>query len=186
MFSDGNGPGRTSENVIINNLLTGNGLGGVALHTHVGPAFGAPAVNMNGNMIIGNTIARNLADTDDTATPGTVGININSGGGGTPVVGTIITQNVISDEDIDIAINTPAAVDIHLNDLRGGKVGVANICAFDGATICTGSIDATQNFWGCYDGPGGKGCSTVSGTEITYIPWLKHSVNDDSDHGHHE
>jgi hypothetical protein len=43
LFSDGNGPGTVTGNVIINNELTGNGLGGVALHTHVGPAFGAPA-----------------------------------------------------------------------------------------------------------------------------------------------
>ena len=39
MFSDGAGPGRVSGNVIIHNKLIGNGLGGVALHTHVGPAL---------------------------------------------------------------------------------------------------------------------------------------------------
>lgn len=42
MFSDGAGRGHVSGNVIINNTLTNNGLGGVALHTHVGPAFGLP------------------------------------------------------------------------------------------------------------------------------------------------
>jgi nitrous oxidase accessory protein NosD len=73
LFSDGNGLGRTSENVIIGNTLTGNGLGGVALHTHVGPTFGLPADDMNGNMIIGNAISKNLADLDDTKTPGRVG-----------------------------------------------------------------------------------------------------------------
>ena len=133
LFSDGNGPGRTSDNLIIHNKLTGNGLGGVALHTHVGPAFGAPADNMDGNMIIGNFIAGNLADQADTATPGRVGININSGGGGSPVVGTVITGNVIRDEDVDIAVNTPAEVDTHLNELLGGKIGVADVCAFDHA-----------------------------------------------------
>ena len=40
LFSDGAGRGRVSGNVIIGNTLTNNGLGGVALHTHVGPAFG--------------------------------------------------------------------------------------------------------------------------------------------------
>ena len=148
LFSDGNGPGRVSGNVIIRNKLTGNGLGGVALHTHVGPAFGAPADNMDGNMIIGNFIAGNLADQADTATPGSVGININSGGGGSPVRGTIISHNVIRDEDVDIAVNTPAEVDIHLNDLLGGKIGVADVCAFDSPDSCTGSIDATQNYLG--------------------------------------
>src|SRR5580704_1071122 len=163
MFSDGMGRGRVSDNVIIGNTLIHNGLGGVALHTHVGPACGLPADDMSGNKIIGNYIAGNLADQADTATPGRVGININSGSGGSPVSGTIISQNVIRDEDVDIAINTPARVDAHLNDLQGGKVGVADVCTFDHATVCTGLIDARQNYWGCQAGPGGGGCTTASG-----------------------
>lgn len=130
MFSDGAGRGRVSDNVIIQNKLTNNGLGGVALHTHVGPAFGLPADDMHGNMIIGNFIAGNLADQFDTATPGRVGININSGGGGSPVRGTVISQNIIRDEDIDIAVNTPAEVDIHLNDLRGTNIGGATFVSW--------------------------------------------------------
>jgi hypothetical protein len=181
IFSDGNGPGRASGNVIIGNTLTGNGIGGVSLHTHVGPSFHAPADNMSGNSIIGNTISGNLADSFDTATPGRVGININSGDGGSPVLGTVITGNTISDEDVDIAINTPALVDIHLNNLLGGKIGVADVCVFDGATACTGSIDAIQNYWGCDDGPGAKKCSTVSGADLRYIPWLQDPVTDDPD-----
>jgi hypothetical protein len=182
LFSDGNGPGRVSGNVIIGNTLNGNGIGGVSLHSHVGPAFHAPADNMSGNSIIGNTIAGNLADFGDTATPGRVGININSGGGGSPVTGTVITGNTITDEDVDIAINTPALVDIHLNNLEGGKIGVADVCAFDGATICTGSIDAIQNYWGCDDGPGAKKCSTVSGADILYIPWFQQPVAGENDY----
>ena len=179
MFSDGAGQGRVSGNVIIGNTLTNNGLGGVALHTHVGPAFGLPADDMSGNSIIGNIISGNLADQFDTATPGPVGININSGGGGSPVIGMVITQNVISNEAIDIAVNTPAEVDIHLNDLRGGQIGVGDVCAFDGATICTGTIDATQNYWGCPSGPGGHGCSTASGSDVRFNPWLKSPVTRD-------
>jgi hypothetical protein len=179
LFSDGAGPGRVSGNVIIHNRLIGNGLGGVALHTHVGPAFGAPADNMDGNKIIGNYIAENLADTFDTATPGRVGININSGDGGSPVHGTIITGNVIRDEDVDIAVNTPAEVEIHLNDLLGGKLGVADVCALDASKACTGTIDATQNFWGCAAGPGGAGCATASGSDIRFTPVLSAAANDD-------
>ena len=128
---------------------------------------------MSGNQIIGNVIAGNLADQFDTATPGPVGININSGDGGSPVIGTVISQNVISDEAIDIAINTPAEVDIHLNDLRGGKIGVGDVCAFDSATICSGTIDATQDYWGCPSGPDGHGCTTSSGSDVRFTPWLK-------------
>ena len=91
LFSDGYGPGRVSENIVSNNKLVGNGLGGVTLHSHVGPAFGAPADDMDNNVITGNYIAKNHKDTDDTAAPGPVGININSGGGGSPVTGTVIS-----------------------------------------------------------------------------------------------
>ena len=171
MFSDGNGQGRASGNVVSHNRLMGNGIGGVSLHTHVGPNFGLPADDMNGNQIIGNFIANNLADEGDTATPGKVGININSGGGGTPVMGTVITQNVIWNEDVDVAVNTPATVNVHLNDLLGGKTGVANICAFDKAA-CSGGASATQNYWGCPSGPGGYGCSTASGPNVTTSPAL--------------
>ncbi len=177
LFSDGNGPGRVSGNVIIHNELRDNGLPGVALHTHVGPAFGAPADDMDGNMIIGNFIAGNGADIDDTATPGTTGILISSGGGGSPVRGTIISQNVIRDEEIDVAISTPAEVDLHLNELAGHNIGVANVCAFELAA-CTGSIDATQNFWGCAAGPGDGDCTTTSGSAIRFTPWLKDSIGD--------
>ena len=141
MFSDG--AGRVSDNVIIGNTLTGNGLGGVALHTHVGPAFGLPADDMSGNKIIGNIIAGNLADTFDTATPGRVGININSGDGGSPV--------------------------------RGG-IGVGDVCALDGSSVCTGTIDATENYWGCPAGPGGHGCTTISAPRILWTPWLQKPV----------
>lgn len=177
LFSDGAGQGRVSGNVIIGNTLTHNGLGGVALHTHVGPAFGLPADDMGGNMIIGNVITNNSADLDDTATPGRVGININSGGGGSPVRNTTISRNVISQEDIDIAVNTPAEVDIHLNNLLGKKIGVGDVCAFDGATACTGRIDATENYWGCVTGPGSPGCTTFNASRILFAPWLLKSVS---------
>ena len=186
LFSDGNGQGRVSGNVIIGNQLIGNGLGGVALHTHVGPNFHLPADDMSANKIVGNFIAKNLPDTFDTATPGSVGININSGEGGSPVIGMVISQNVIRDEDVDIAINTPAEVDIHLNDLLDGKIGVANVCVFDFTSNsvppnCTGTVDATENFWGCDDGPGAGDCTTTSGSNILFTPWLRKSIGGDGE-----
>ena len=181
MFSDGMGKGRVSGNVIIHNELKHNGLGGVALHTHVGPTFGLPADDMSGNQIIDNDIESNLADQADTATPGRVGININSGDGGSPVLGTVIARNIISDEDVDIAINTPAEVDMHLNDLLGEKVGVADVCAFDKASVCAGAIDASQNWWGCQSGPGNHECSSVSGNNATFNPWLQNPVHRNGD-----
>jgi hypothetical protein len=188
LFSDGIGQGRMSQNVVVRNTLTGNGLGGVALHTHVGPNFDLPADDMSGNVIIENFIAGNMADTADTATPGTVGININSGEGGTPVRGTIISHNVIRNEDVDIAVNTPAELDAHLNDLLGGKVGVANVCVYDytvnkdtkflPGACAQSSIDATENFWGCGAGPGANGCTTTHGSDVRFTPWLHQSIGD--------
>jgi hypothetical protein len=136
---------------------------------------------MSGNQIIDNDIEGNLADQADTATPGRVGININSGDGGSPVVGTVIARNMISDEDVDVAINTPAEVDVHLNDLLGRNIGVEDVCAFDKATACTGAIDATQNWWGCAGGPGNHECSSASGTDILFQPWLQNPVQPDGD-----
>jgi len=185
LFSDGIGQGRTSQNVIVRNKLMGNGLGGVALHTHVGPNFGLPADDMDGNVIIENFIAGNLADTFDTATPGRVGININSGEGGSPVQGTIISGNVILDEDIDVAVNVPNELDVHLNDLLGGKIGAGNICVYDyklnkdtnmlPAACAHSTVDATENYWGCATGPGGNGCTTTYGADVRFTPWLQQS-----------
>jgi hypothetical protein len=178
IFSDGMGQGRAANNVIVGNTLVGNGLGGVALHTHVGPNFHLPADDMNSNVIIGNFISKNLADTFDTATPGTVGINISSGLGGSPVRGTVISQNVIRDEDIAVAINTPADVDLHLNNFINDKAGAGNVCSFDYTLnkvppACPGSVDATENFWGCNAGPGAPGCSTAYGPNVRFTPWLR-------------
>jgi parallel beta-helix repeat protein len=181
LFSDGQGQGRVSGNVIVGNQLIDNGIPGVSLHTHVGPAFGLPADDMDGNQIIDNFISGNGADTDDTATPASAGININSGGGGSPVLGTIIAGNTIVNEEIGIAANTPAEVDAHLNTIDGASTGAANVCSLDNPTnptVCTGSMDVTENFWGCAAGPGKGGCTTMSGANILFTPWLRAPIED--------
>ena len=166
LFSNGTGLGTNTGNIIINNVLKDNGLPGVALHTHVGPNFGAPADNLNNNSIIGNTISGNAADLGDTATPGPAGININTGFGGTPVTGTIIWGNSFDDEAVAVVLNTSGKVDVHYNNLLDkGDVGVAN--------LGSGPVDATQNYWGCFNGPGAKGCSTISGPSVSFVPFLR-------------
>jgi parallel beta-helix repeat protein len=144
------------SNVVIGNSLTNNGLPGVAMHSHT------PGQNLNNNSIIGNYIAGNHADTDDSATPGPTGINVF---GVSPVRGTIIIQNTIENESDDVVTNTPAIVTIHLNNLLGsGKIGVDN--------IGKGKVDATENWWGCFGGPTKANCSSVSGPDILFTPWL--------------
>jgi hypothetical protein len=72
-------------------------------------------------------------------------------------------------------------VDAHLNDLVNGKIGVANVCALDGSTACTGTIDATQNYWGCSGGANAKGCATTSGPGIRATPSLEKATAGDKD-----
>jgi hypothetical protein len=164
LFSDGSGVGTVSGNTIANNEILDNGIPGVAFHSHVGPNFGLPADNLNGNYILNNHISGNGADLDDTATPGPTGINLNSGMGGTPITGTVIWGNKIENESVDIAVNTPAKAAANFNSLLGGDIGVAN--------LGSGSVDATNNYWGCTAGPTSPACSGISGPNITFIPFL--------------
>jgi hypothetical protein len=142
------------------------------MHNHAAPGVAgvpsdaAPPL-FDDNLIIDNVIAGNAADSEDAATSGPTGINLFSVG---PIRGTVITQNVIDNEALDIVINIPAIasvttplVQIHLNDLLSG-VGVTN--------TGTGTVDATQNWWGCSGGPGASGCTTVSGN-VPFAPWLR-------------
>jgi len=69
-------------------------------------------------------IVEKYRDTGDTATGSPVGININSGKGGAPVRGAVISRNM--------AINTRANVDVHLNDLLGGVLD--DVCLLDVGT----------------------------------------------------
>jgi parallel beta-helix repeat protein len=145
-------------NTVIHNRIEGNGLPGVALHSHT------PGQNLNDNMIIGNRISSNGPDTSDAATTGPTGINIF---GVSPITGTVISQNVITHESLDIVVSTPGDVEADNNDLHGsGRVGVQNVGA--------GTVDATDNWWGCKDGPGVYPCSNVNGPgTVLFSPWLR-------------
>ncbi|HSU33747.1 MAG TPA: right-handed parallel beta-helix repeat-containing protein [Bryobacteraceae bacterium] len=161
-------------NVVVNNRLRGNGLPGVTMHNHVAPGMAgfpadAPLPIFDDNVILGNDISANAADTEDAATPGPTGINIYSV---VPMTGTLISQNVIHQEDYDIFIKIPGPADtpavlIHLNDILDNGVGLQNAGA--------AQVDATQNWWGCNGGPGANGCTTIVAADVLdvlYIPWL--------------
>jgi parallel beta-helix repeat protein len=141
-------------NLVINNQAIGNGLPGVALHSHT------PNQNLDDNVIAENFISGNAADDGDAATPGPTGIDIFSV---SPVSGIVIAGNVIQHEDIDLNVNTPSQLEAHLNSFSKGDTGVSN--------LGTGAINATGNWWGCSGGPGAAHCATATGT-VVFDPWL--------------
>ncbi|MGH9431048.1 MAG: NosD domain-containing protein [Terriglobia bacterium] len=143
------------QNVVSNNRLIGNGLPGVAMHSHT------PGQTLTDNVIVGNFIMSNGPDSGDAQTPGPTGINVF---GVSPATGTVVSQNTIVKESVDVAVKTPAAVDVHLNNLLGGGTGVDNLGG--------GTSSATENYWGCPAGPGAKGCSSAAGPGVLSAPWL--------------
>lgn len=157
-------PGTTDAgNVVIGNILRDNGLPGVTMHNHAAAPSPAPPVNMNDNVIVGNQISGNGADTADTPTSGPTGINLFSHAS---VSGTVISQNAFDNETIDIAFSAPSGqMNVHLNDFNGKAIGVDELSA--------ATVDATENWWNCPFGPGSKGgCATVSGSGVNTSPWL--------------
>ncbi|HEY3929786.1 MAG TPA: right-handed parallel beta-helix repeat-containing protein [Candidatus Koribacter sp.] len=146
-------------NSVSGNRLVGNGMPGVAIHSHT------PGQNISRNVIAGNYIASNHADSDDAATPGSTGINVF---GVSAATGTVIAENKIESEADAIVVNTPAQVNIHLNQFHEHEVGVNN--------IGPGSADATENYWGCSAGPSSGECAKVAGARVLFAPWLTQSL----------
>src|ERR1700722_16020078 len=102
-------------NQVIGNVITNTGMPGVTIHNHAAPP-GAPGINLNDTVIIGNFISGNAADGEDAATPGTTGINIFSIA---PVYAIVILENTIVNEAIDVVMNTPGGMELHMNNLLG-------------------------------------------------------------------
>lgn len=149
--------GAAFGNTVVDNLVAENGHPGIALHGHT------PGQSLNDNLVLGNTVVNNGADTNDAHTPGPTGINIY---GVSPSAGNIISGNMIQGESYDIGVNIPNLVQVQFNNLLGLGVGLQN--------FGVGSVDVTQNFWSCGDGPTQPGsCSAVLGNSTTFAPWLQ-------------
>ncbi|HTX35366.1 MAG TPA: right-handed parallel beta-helix repeat-containing protein [Bryobacteraceae bacterium] len=145
-------------NLVANNTITGNGIPGVSIHGHT------PGQMLNGNIILSNTISGNGADVADSATPGTAGINIYSV---SPVSGTIVAGNTISNETIAVAWNAPGEVRVQGNVLTS-RIGVYN--------LGSGTVTADNDWWGCTVNPVAPisaiiGCATPIGA-VTVNNWM--------------
>ena len=156
-------PGTTaSANVVIDNDLLDNGMPGVALHNHAAAPAPAPPVNLNDNVIVGNHFSGNAADTADAATSGPTGINVYSVA---PITGTVISQNTFDNEKVNVAFKAPVGqLSVHFNNFNNRGIGVDN--------LGSGTVNATDNWWQCPNGPGGHGCATAVGSGLYLSPWL--------------
>ncbi len=162
------GPGSTATgNIVIDNVLTDNGIGGVTLHNHAAPGVAgvpatAPGVNLSDNLIVGNYISGNMADNNDPNSPGPTGITILSFA---PLSGTVISQNTFESEVADIVFTAPAGtVEAHLNNFNGTAIAVY--------TPGPAYVDASMNWWACPDGPGTPGCATTKGANVYAPAWM--------------
>jgi nitrous oxidase accessory protein NosD len=94
------------DNLVEGNYIAGNGLSGVTMHAH-GPATNE---DLNGNVIVGNSIGKNNIDGDTLdgppgpSDPNTTGVLVYSGG--TPVTVTI-AHNRIFDNHYGIWLSSP-------------------------------------------------------------------------------
>jgi parallel beta-helix repeat protein len=144
--------------VVIGNTLTGNGLPGVSLHSHT------PLQKLTDILIAGNTISGNGPDSDPgTTVPTGIDVFSDTDAGAAPITGVVIVGNTIKNEGIDVAIKTPGAVAVHLNNLFD-NLGIDN--------LGTGAVNATMNWWKCSGGPGSNGCSSFVGAGVQVSPWL--------------
>jgi parallel beta-helix repeat protein len=163
LFSPG-GPTKNYGNSVVNNDLEQNGIAGVALHTH------APGTEvLQDEVIVGNYIARNGADSDLGLTASqTDGISLGVVGG--TVSGILISANTFEDEAEDIAIQTIPAVQVTatLNNFSANGIAIDNLAGSNAV------VNATEDWWGCPAGPGTPGCSSIAnvGGTVAYTPWL--------------
>ncbi len=152
------------SNQISNNVVMKNGEPGIAIHVH------AANGSADNNVIIGNRVAGNGGDGEATPVenPPGIGIEIFSNASfgppfddASPITGTVVSRNSVSKEDIDVLVgNNATDAHVTLNNLSGkSAVGIAN--------TGSGTVSATNNYWGCPKGPNISGCSTTAGTVIS-------------------
>jgi hypothetical protein len=98
---------------VIGNTVRDNGEAGIAIHGH------APGQNLSGNVIVGNTVSGNGADSDaESGAPVGIAILVID-----PTSGTI-AANTIDDEHFGIFVNGPFTFDGVESNLFGPGVQV--------------------------------------------------------------
>ena len=81
----------------------------------------------------------------------------------------VISGNLITGNATGVVVNSPTpSVSASFNRIVGNGAGLTS--------AGPGLVSAENNWWGCNAGPGGAGCSTVSGN-VDFDPWLVLSVS---------
>jgi parallel beta-helix repeat protein len=162
-----------SGNLIKENVVTDNGEEGIGIHVH------AANGKADHNVILENVVSGNGGDEEAEGAPAPrTGIEIFANPAlpnfapAAPIVGTVVSENRIFDEDVDVWVgNNATHADVFLNSLLdSGAIGVKN--------AGTGKVVATDDWWGCTTGPNTPGCSSTSGNVID-TPFLRHPPRDE-------
>jgi nitrous oxidase accessory protein NosD len=120
MFAGGPGTGVYGNNVV-GNTVSSNGLPGVAMHTHT------PDADANGNRVVGNFFSHNALGIPaagigpgDPGTPvdKTTDIDVVADPGATPITGTVIRKNFITDVRVGIWLITSGHTQLGDNAFR--------------------------------------------------------------------
>lgn len=162
-----------SGNLVKENVVSGNGEEGIGIHVH------AANGRADHNVVVENVVSGNGGDAEAAGgPPPRTGIEVFANPGlpgfapAAPIVGTMISENRIFDEDVDLWVgNNATSADVFLNALLdSGAVGVRN--------AGTGTVVATDDWWGCATGPDTPGCSSTSG-DVIATPFLRHPPRDE-------
>ena len=143
------GTGNPVTTQFIDNTVDGMNLAGsmgIAVTTDISP-FGSTNVSTS---FTGNLITR-------TADAG----SIEQQAGFTTSVA--VQCNRIARNGNGITTQTAGLV-AHQNSITGNGIGL------NGTAVTSGTVDATNNWWGCVAGPGNAGCDSVAGASVSFTP----------------
>lgn len=178
-------PNGVASGSLVGSTITGAGPTLVLAQNAVQVGFGAGPVTitdnkLTGNFYTGNTANGNGADgvlffsaSNNTATGNIIDGNNNgiemafNQFGLCPTgdaTGNVATCNRITNNDVGV-LSYAAGNSAHSNAIEGNTVGA------DGSGIASGTLDATNNYWGCGHGANAPGCDTAA-SNVNVVPVL--------------
>src|SRR5205814_7146595 len=103
---------------------------------------------------------------------GGTAVSLTNTGGANRAI-SVVGNNLSGNSGHGIAVDSGAmsgSLQAHFNRIVGDAGDGVNNAGAD-------PVDATNNWWGCNEGPNATGCETVSGANVVSAPWLKLTAN---------